>query len=390
MNHDRCYFGRHLFDSVRQRGIYVNRRKAEVRILYQYVLMCTAGIVCSMTLHAQSPPGDQPGLLSHYPFYRNHPIALGHCYLAGCDQGLIVSDGQTDSVFLLTTSKVFRSRRKDASVISIRAASDFIIELPRVYNGSHSSYILHVGDDHALRVFTWRYRYAHREIFEISYVTISNAGISPPIDIGEFDIDSIAVDADGEMELLDTLGKDEGIRLTISPDGSDIDRDEIDVDVSSRGKNEYPPPLLRFLVYSGLDPVESGYFTYTSYDIDKLEYGTNAKSDYTWLMDMDTVYGIRNTVLQHLSPYVNLEPLTFTAVYDSTGSAIQALFPSVDSSLAVEVRLIDHLGVAVAEHTDSASSMKRVSFSTKHLEKGMYSVVATVGNTRGARTIWVK
>lgn len=192
------------------------------------------------------------------------------------------------------------------------------------------------------------------------------------------------------MELLDTLGKGEGIRLTISPDGSDIDRDEIDVDVSDRGENEYPLPLKKFFVNKELDPVESGYFTYTSYAVSKPRYGTNVKVGYTWFMKMDTLYGIPNVALQHLTPYVNLEPLTFTAVFDSTRSEIEARVPTDDGSLAVEVRLIDFRGVTVAEHTDSASSMKRVSLSTKHLNKGIYSVIATMGTKRGVCTLWVK
>jgi len=347
-----------------------------------------AGLLGCGALLGQIRNEDAPGSLALPPSYSTWPLQLGNSIVTYCTHGAIVADLDCDSLFLITFGIDVQARAERTGVVCIDAIADYKITPEQKFSREFVTYGLYLAENRVIWMFGYEHFKGNDYVTKI--LSISNEGESALLNLGVFEIDSISLSHNGVLEAIDYRKEHLLYRATILNDRFDIVKDTTVVRLRAPRRKEYVYPLAKLDVNGVLNPIRSGYFTSSDYWNSPEFIGADLRTGYTWFSHRGCIYGVQSDKLEHLHSYTNIVPMDLSLSIDSTNSTIDPQFPKAGDTADVSVKMIDYFGKMVASKTIHSKSNNKITFSTKRLKEGVYSVIAMQGQRRGVRSVRVR
>jgi hypothetical protein len=288
-------------------------------------------------------------------------------------------------LFLITIGKDATPLHRNTGTVRIEAIADYVLSVENGMCPDFTQYSVHCTDANVLWLFGWRF--ASVNTFHSQVVAISNEGVSGAIELGSTRLDSVSVNGNGELEILEYRKEYDASRTTIRNGKAETVPVTTIQRLHTPGWRALDSSMQRITINRQLQPTKSNYFKASRECRAAIDVSTCASRGITWLLTSDGVFGVRDDVLQHLHSYEDLIPMNFTVEHDTTHMRITAILPWTERFRDVVVKLVDDSGATVAEKRLRASSDDHATFSTKQLKKGIYSVIASSVSMRGVRTL---
>lgn len=327
------------------------------------------------------------GCLTSIPAVRTRPVSVGDCRIIRNRYGFIVSLRRNDSLFLVTAGKNATPLYENTGTARIEAIADYALTSENKFYPDFYPYGLYCTNANVLWLFGWRSIDGNN--FDCQVVSISNEGTSGTVELGSMHFDSVSLNENGELEMIEYPNEFNASRTTIRDGRAESMHDTTIKRLHQYGWRALDSSMQRMTVMRQLQPNKSGFFKAPRECRAAIDVSTCTSHGITWLLTSDGVFGVRNDVLQHLHSYEYLVPMSITVQYDTSHSHIRATLPWTERFSEVTVKLIDYEGKTVAEKKIRARSTGHVSFSTKKLKAGTYSVIASSVSKRGVRTVRV-